>query len=80
MARLSVPAKRGIAVCWNALGVELAQTALLFGADVLWGGVGRPGGLPLVGQGSQAELEGLVERAGRSPRWHSAPCGPEERL
>jgi len=71
LLRLSTPAKHGVAVSIDALGLELAQTALLFGADVLFGDLAGKRSLPLL-EGPAArrrELQGLIERSGRRPHF-----------
>lgn len=82
LARLATPVARGIGVSFEQLGLELAQTALLFGADVLWGDLSTRKTLPLL-DGAPArreELQGLVERAGRRVRWvDGAPARMEGR-
>src|SRR5436190_13230034 len=40
LARLAAPASQGIAVGFEQIGLELAQTALAFGADALFGDLG----------------------------------------
>lgn len=71
LARLATPASQGIAVGFDQVGLELAQTALAFGADALFGDLGGKRTLPLL-EGPAArrhEITGLIERAGRSVRW-----------
>jgi hypothetical protein len=70
-ARLATLAAMSIAVSFEQLGLELAQTALVFGADALVGDLGSRRTLPLL-DGAVArrhELKGLIERAGRLPRF-----------
>jgi 2-iminoacetate synthase ThiH len=71
LARLATPADRSIGVSFEALGLQLAQTALVFGVDVLWGDLASQRTLPLLdGLGARrAELTGLIERAGRKARF-----------
>jgi hypothetical protein len=81
LLRLATPAKDSVAVSIDALGLELAQTALLFGADVLFGDLAGKRTLPLL-EGPAArrrELQGLVERSGRRARFadESAAVAPE---
>jgi hypothetical protein len=71
LARLAAPASHGIAIGFEQIGLELAQTALAFGADALFGDLGTKRTLPLL-EGAAArrhEITGLIERAGRSVRW-----------
>jgi hypothetical protein len=68
LTRLRIPAGSALAVSLDELGVELAQTALVFGADVLFGDLAGKRTLPLI-DGPEArrnELKGLIERSGRS--------------
>lgn len=71
LARLAEPAERSIAVSFEAAGLELAQTALLFGADVIFGELSGKRTLPLLDgpQARRTELLGLCERAGRRVRF-----------
>jgi hypothetical protein len=83
LLRLRTPASTRIAVSMEALGIELAQTALLFGADALIGDLTSARTLPLLdGAGARRrELEGLVARSGRRLRFGDAELEPElERL
>jgi hypothetical protein len=71
LLRLRTPGDLAIAVSYDALGLELAQTALLFGADVLFGDLAGKRILPLL-EGPSArrrEITGLVERSGRRVRY-----------
>jgi 2-iminoacetate synthase ThiH len=71
LARLATPVEQGLCVSFDALGLELAQVALTFGADALCGDLAAKRVLPLL-EGVAArriELQGLVERAGRSVRF-----------
>jgi hypothetical protein len=66
-SRLSTPSHVSLGVSFEAVGVELAQTALVFGANVLAGDLRGKRTLPLL-DGAEArrkELAGLIERAGR---------------
>ncbi len=76
LARLATPASQGIALSFDQLGLELAQTALAFGADALWGELDGKRTLPLLGsQGARRqEIEGLVARSGRRAIWIDAPA------
>lgn len=67
LTRLQIPRDRALAVSLDQLGVELAQTALVFGADVLFGDLGGKRTLPLIDgpAARRAELTGLIERSGR---------------
>ncbi len=71
LARLAAPAARSLAVSFDGAGLELAQTALLFGANVLVGDLGGKRTLPLLDgpEARRVEILGLVERAGRSVRF-----------
>ncbi len=71
IARLSTPPSRAVAVSWDHIGLHLAQTALIFGANVLFGGIGQQGVLPLADNPGirKQEITGLVERALRAPQW-----------
>lgn len=70
LARLSTPGKRSVAVSIDGLGLQLAQVALSFGADVLYGDLGGGRTLPLLDgpQARRKELDGLIARAGRRVR------------
>ncbi len=72
--RLRTPSDRALAVSLERLGVELAQTALCFGADVLYGDLAGKSTLPLLDgvQARREELGGLVERSGRRVRFMDA--------
>lgn len=71
IARLSTSPSRAVAVSWDHIGLHLAQTALLFGANVLFGGIGQQGVLPLADNPGirKQEITGLVQRALREPQW-----------
>ena len=71
LLRLRTPGDTALAVSYDALGLELAQTALLFGADVLFGELLGKRTLPLLDGPSarRREIAGLVERSGRRPRF-----------
>jgi len=83
LLRLGTAPATSIAVCMESLGLELAQTALLFGADTLIGDLQSERTLPLL-EGAAArrrEVEGLVARSGRRARFaddveHSAEQAP----
>jgi hypothetical protein len=71
LARLAQPAERAIGVALDQLGLELAQTALAFGADTLIADLGSKRTLPLL-DGAAArreEITGLLLRAGRRVRF-----------
>jgi 2-iminoacetate synthase ThiH len=71
LARLATPSDQAIGLSWDQVGLELAQTALAFGADVLWGDVAHKRLLPVL-EGAAArreEISALIERAGRRARW-----------
>ena len=74
LARLATPGSQGVALSFDQLGLELAQTALAFGADALWGELDGKRTLPLLGsQGARRqEIEGLVARSGRRAVWIEA--------
>jgi len=82
LTRLATPCEYGLCVSFEQLGLELAQTALAFGADALTGDLGSKRTLPLL-EGAAArrvELQGLIERAGRSVRFVEAqPVALESR-
>jgi hypothetical protein len=71
LLRLATPADTSVAVSFDALGLELAQTALLFGADVLFGELAGKRTLPLLDgpAARRREIAGLVERSGRRARF-----------
>jgi hypothetical protein len=71
LLRLMTPGHVGIAVSLETIGLELAQTALVFGADTLVGDLGSSRTLPLLDGPSarRRELEGLVARSGRRARF-----------
>lgn len=70
LLRLATPGSVSLAVSLETLGVELAQTALVFGADTLVGDLGSARTLPLLDGPSarRRELEGLIARSGRRVR------------
>jgi hypothetical protein len=74
LLRLRTPARTRIAVSMEQLGIELAQTALLFGADTLLADLTSARTLPLLdGAGARRrELEGLIARSGRRVRFGDA--------
>jgi hypothetical protein len=88
LARATGPRGARVRVDWSRCGLELAQIALTFGANELEGRIASKRGLPLadgerlgVGKKSRLELaetvkrkelEGLVRRAGRTPRIEEA--------
>jgi len=71
LLRLGSSADVSIAVDVDAVGIELAQTALVFGADTLIADLGSGRSLPLLsGAGArQQELAGLIARSGRRPQF-----------
>jgi hypothetical protein len=79
LLRLATPADVSVAVSFEALGLELAQTALLFGADVLIGDLAGKRTLPLLDGPSarKRELAGLIERSGRRARFSDEPVARE---
>lgn len=82
LLRLRTPARTRIAVSMETIGIELAQTALLFGADTLIGDLNSARTLPLLdGAGARRrELEGLVARSGRRLRFGDVPEAAEKQL
>ena len=70
LARLATPGKRSLGVRVDEIGLQLAQVALTFGADVLFGELGGGRILPLLDgpEARRAELTALIERAGRRVR------------
>jgi 2-iminoacetate synthase ThiH len=74
LLRLATRPTTGIAVSMETLGLELAQTALLFGADTLLGDLNGSRTLPLLEGASarQREVEGLVLRSGRKASFAQA--------
>jgi hypothetical protein len=70
LARLATPGTRSIGVRVDEIGLQLAQVALTFGADVLFGELGGDRILPLLDgpEARRAELHALIERAGRRVR------------
>lgn len=81
LLRLSTPPSTGIAVSVEALGLELAQTALLFGADTLVGDLSNARTLPLLDgvAARRHELAGLVARSGRRVTFGDADASLEQR-
>lgn len=82
LARLSAPCAQGIAVSAEQIGLELAQTALVFGADALVGDlVASKRTLPLLDgrEARKAELGGLIQRAGRTVRFVEVETTLEQR-
>ena len=79
LARLQTPSDQSLAVSLDELGVELAQTALVFGADVLFGDLAGKRTLPLIDgpDARRAELTGLIERSGRSVVFETTPRGSD---
>ena len=71
LARIATPVQQGLCVSFDALGLQLAQVALTFGADALCGDLGSKRVLPLLDGAAarRVELQGLIERAGRSVRF-----------
>lgn len=82
LLRLRTPPSQSIAVSMETLGLELAQTALLFGADSLVGDLRSERTLPLLDgpTSRRRELEGLVARSGRRARFADAPEAAERSL
>jgi 2-iminoacetate synthase ThiH len=82
LLRLRTPARTRIAISMETLGIELAQTALLFGADTLIGDLNSARTLPLLdGAGARRrELEGLVARSGRRLRFGDVPEQAEKQM
>ena len=71
LARLCAAADKSIAVSYEQIGIELAQTALAFGADALIGDLSTKRTLPLLDgpAARREEITGLIERAGRKARF-----------
>jgi 2-iminoacetate synthase ThiH len=78
MARLATPARKSVAVSVEQLGLQLAQVALTFGADVLICDLSNPRTLPLLDgpAARRTEVAGLIARAGRRVRWVDAEPRP----
>ncbi len=80
--RLTGPIGARLVVDFGALGLEIAQLALSFGATDLAGPIARRGGLPLVDADDQRkvmkrrEIAGLVERAGFHPVFFATDPSP----
>lgn len=74
LLRLSTKPSTGIAVSLETIGLELAQTALLFGADTLIGDLSSARTLPLLDGAAarQREVAGLVARSGRRVKFADA--------
>jgi len=82
LARLSTPCTQGIAVSAEQIGLELAQTALMFGADAIIGDlVSSKRTLPLLDgpQARKTELTGLIQRTGRTARFVELETTLEQR-
>jgi 2-iminoacetate synthase ThiH len=79
LTRLQIPNEKGLAVSLDELGVELAQTALVFGADVLFGDLGGKRTLPLIDgpEARRTELTGLIERSGRKVVFEAVARGTD---
>lgn len=75
LTRLEIATDQALAVSLDDLGVELAQTALVFGADVLFGDLGGKRTLPLIDgpDARRTELTGLIERSGRKVVFDALP-------
>jgi 2-iminoacetate synthase ThiH len=73
-ARLARPCAQAIGLSFEQIGLQLAQTALAFGADTLFGDLGAKRTLPLLDgpAARRAEITGLIERGGRRVRWIEA--------
>lgn len=76
IARLSSACEQGVAVSFEQFGLELAQVALTFGADALFGDLENKRTLPLLhgAAARRTEIEGLIARAGRRVKWVEAPA------
>jgi hypothetical protein len=79
LTRLQIPHEQALAVSLDELGVELAQTALVFGADVLFGDLAGKRTLPLIDgpDARRTELTGLIERSGRSVVFEASARGAD---
>jgi hypothetical protein len=71
LLRLATPGAHPLAVSAESAGLELAQAALVFGANELLVDLAGKRTLPLLEgpEARRAELRGLCERAGRSVRF-----------
>lgn len=74
LCRLTTPGAQSIAVDVEQYGLQLAQVALSFGANALFGEFGNTRGLALLDgpQARKTELAGLIARAGRRARFDEA--------
>jgi hypothetical protein len=82
LTRLSTPCTQGVAVSAEQIGLELAQTALVFGADAIIGDlVASKRTLPLLDgpQARKTELLGLIQRTGRTARFVEQETTLEQR-
>ncbi|HEX9295989.1 MAG TPA: hypothetical protein VF881_09135 [Polyangiaceae bacterium] len=83
--RLTGPIGARIVVDFGAVGLEIAQVALSFGATDWAGPIARRGGLPLIDADDQRklvkrrEIAGFVERAGFRPLFVSTDAPPPVR-
>jgi hypothetical protein len=80
LARLTSAQDRSVGVGIEEVGLELAQVALTFGADVLWTDLDARRTLPLLDgpAARRTELAGLIARSGRSVEWVDAPTAAVE--
>jgi hypothetical protein len=80
--RLTGPIGLSIVVDWGALGLEIAQVALSFGATDLAGPIASRRGLPMLDLEDQKklvkrrEIAGFVERAGFRPVFVAKDASP----
>jgi hypothetical protein len=85
LLRLGGPIALRIVVDFGALGLEIAQVALSFGATDLAGPIASRRGLPLLDRDDQKklvkrrEIAGFVERAGFRPIFVTAEAHPDSR-
>lgn len=82
LARLATPCAQGLAVSAEQIGLELAQTALVFGADAVIGDLASgKRTLPLLDgrEARRAELSGLIQRTGRTARFVELEPALEQR-
>lgn len=80
LARLARSCDQSIGLCFEQIGLELAQTALTFGADTLFGDLASKRALPLLDgpAARREEITGLIERGGRTVRWVEPEAAPME--
>jgi 2-iminoacetate synthase ThiH len=81
LLRLATKPSTSIALSIETIGLELAQTALLFGADTLIGDLSNARTLPLLDGAAarQREVAGLIARSGRRVTFGDAEPVLEQR-